>query len=83
MTTLIEPAVATRIAKLARRLGFDGPDATEQVLDMALEYLEDSVASRPGWRTRQHWDNSSQEHAADLARQGYADDLDTTASGNG
>ena len=83
MTTLIEPAVAIRIAELARRLGFDSPDATEQVLDMALEYLEDSVAGRERWRTRQYWDDSSQRHAADLARQGHADGLDAAASGNG
>ena len=83
MTTLIEPAVATRIAKLARRLGLDGPDATEQVLDMALEYLEDSVDGRERGRTRQYWADFSQQHAADLARQGHDDGLDATASGNG
>jgi len=83
MTTLIDPAVATRIAMLAQRLGFDGPDASERVLDMALEYLEDHVAGRKRGRTRQYWDNSSQQYAAHLARQGHADGLDAPASGNG
>ena len=83
MTTLDKPDITTRIATLARRMGFDGPDAGEQVLDMALEYLEDSAAGRPLWRTRQHWDDFSQQHAADLARQGHADDLDAPASGKG
>lgn len=68
MTTLDKPDIATRIAALAQRMGFDGPDAGEQVLDVALEYLEDSVTDRPRWRTRQYWDDSSQQHAADLAR---------------
>ncbi len=81
MTTLDKPDIATRIAALAQRVGFDGPDAGEQVLDMALEYLEDSVAGRPRWRTRQHWDDFSQQHAADLARQGHAAGLDTLVSG--
>ncbi len=80
MTTLDKPDIATRIAALAQRMGFDDPDSEERVLDMALEYLEDSVAGRPRWRTRQYWDDSSQEHAADLARQGHADGLDKSSS---
>ena len=75
MTTLNKSDIATRIAMLAQRLGFDGPDAGEQVLDVALEYLEDSAAARPRWRARQYRDDFSQRHAADLARQGYADGL--------
>ena len=81
MTTLNKSDIAARIATLAQRLGLDGPDAGEQVLDMALEYLDDSIAGRPRWRTRQYRDESSQQHAADLARQGHADDLNATASG--
>lgn len=75
MTTLNKSDITARIAALAHRLGFDGPDASEQVLDMALEYLEDSIADRPRGRTRQYWDDSSQKYAADLARQGHADGL--------
>ena len=83
MTTLIELDIETRIAKLTQRLGFDGPDAAEKALDMALEYLEDSAAGRERGRTRQYWDDFSQQRAADLARQGHAHGLDTPASGNG
>ena len=83
MTTLDKPDIATRIAALAQRMGFDGLDAGERVLDLALEYLEDSAADRPRWRTRQYWDDFSQQLAADLARQGYADGLDAPASGTG
>ena len=81
MTTQNKSDITARIATLAQRLGFDGPDASEQVLDMALEYLADSIAGCPNWRTRQYWDDFSQQHAADLARQGHAADLNATASG--
>lgn len=70
MITVNKSDITTRIAMLAQRLGFEGPDASEQVLDMALEYLQDSAAGRPRWRTRQYWDDFSQQHAADLVRQG-------------
>ena len=79
MTTLDKPDITTRIAALAQRMGFDGPDAGERVLDMALEYLEDNAAGRPHWSTRQYQDDFSQQHAADLARQGHADGLDVPA----
>lgn len=83
MTTLDKPDIATRIAALAQRIGFDGPDAGEQVLNMALEYLDDSITGRPCWRTRQHWDDFSQQRTADLARQGHADGLDEPSHGSG
>ena len=82
-TTLDKRDIATRIAALAQRMGFDGPDASEKVLDVALEYLEDSVTARARWRTRQHWDDFSQQRAADLARQGHAEGLDEPSSGSG
>ena len=40
MTTELKPETAARIANLATRLGFDGPDATARVLQMALDGLE-------------------------------------------
>ncbi len=40
MAATLKPKTAARIAALARRLGLDGPDATEQVLKMALDDLE-------------------------------------------
>ena len=36
MATTLKPETETRIADLARRLGFAGPDAVEQVLHKAL-----------------------------------------------
>ena len=83
MTTPDKQDITARIAALAQRMGFDGPDAGEQVLEVALEYLEDSVAGNPRWRTRQYWDDFSQQHAADLARQGHAGGLDAPASAKG
>ena len=40
MTAPIKPETAARLADLARRLGFDGPDAGERVIQMALDDLE-------------------------------------------
>ena len=40
MATTLKPETETRIADLARRLGFAGPDAVEQVLHKALDDLE-------------------------------------------
>lgn len=40
MATTLKPKTETRIADLARRLGFAGPDAVEQVLHKALDDLE-------------------------------------------
>ncbi len=40
MTTTLKPETAARIAALAARLGFTGPDAPEQVLQLALDNLE-------------------------------------------
>ena len=46
MTTTLKPETAARIAALAGRLGYAGPDASEQVLKMALDDL-DAKAPRP------------------------------------
>lgn len=67
MTTLTELDLATRIARLAQRLGFDGPNAAEQVLDMALEYLEDSTAQPAPLYTRERRDAAAQLVAAEIA----------------
>ena len=40
MATTLKPETETRITDLARRLGFAGPDAVEQVLHKALDGLE-------------------------------------------
>ena len=40
MTTTIKPETAARIAALAGRLGYAGPDASEQALKTALDDLD-------------------------------------------
>ena len=74
MATLIRPDIETRIAALAQRLGIAGPDAGEQVLDMALEYLDDSTSGQRRYFTRESTDAGHQRYTHDLARQGYASD---------
>jgi hypothetical protein len=74
MATFIKPDLETRIAKLARRLGFDGPDAAEKVLDMALEYLADSTSEEKRYFARESTDAGWQRYTHNLARQGYDSD---------
>ena len=40
MATTVSPVIATRIADLAKRLGYAGPDAVEKVLERALDDLD-------------------------------------------
>jgi Mn-dependent DtxR family transcriptional regulator len=40
MTTTLKPEMEARIADLAKRLGYAGPDAAEKVLKMALDGLD-------------------------------------------
>lgn len=40
MTTQLKPETAARVAALAERLGYTGPDATDRVVRMALDKLE-------------------------------------------
>ena len=40
MAMTLKPETETRIVDLARRLGFAGPDAVDQVLDKALDDLD-------------------------------------------
>ena len=83
MATLIKPDLETRIAKLAQRLGFDGPDAAEKVMDMALEYLADSVSEEKRYFTRESTDAGWQRYTHNLARQGYDSDAEQSEPGNG
>ena len=46
MATTLKPEMETRIAELAKRLDFAGPDAAERVLKMALDDL-DAKAPKP------------------------------------
>ena len=45
MTIELKSETAARLADLARRLGFDGPEAGERVIQMALDDLEAKAAS--------------------------------------
>ena len=40
MATTLKPEIEARIADLAKRLGFAGPDAVEKVLEKALDDLD-------------------------------------------
>ncbi len=82
MTTVTKPDIAARIAALAQRLGFTGPDAAERALDMALEYLDDSTAEPKPLYTRERRDTVAQRNAEEMARQGYLDDTEPAQSGN-
>ena len=46
MATTLKPETEARIAALANRLGFAGPDAAERVMQVALDDL-DAKTSRP------------------------------------
>jgi hypothetical protein len=74
MTALTKPDITARIATLAQRLGFAGPDAVEQVLEMALDYLDDSTAEPKPLYTRERRDANEQDNAARMAKLGYLDD---------
>ena len=49
MPTELKPEMEARVAVLAKRLGFFGPDAAARVIAAALDYLDESTASRARW----------------------------------
>jgi hypothetical protein len=73
MSSVTRVNIETRIALLAERLGFSGPNATEQVLGMALDYLDDSIAEPKRLYTRERRDASEQDSAAAMDKLGYLD----------
>ena len=74
MSTELKADIEARIAMLAKRLGLSGPNAAEQVLDMALDYLDDSTAEPKRLYTRERTDAVEQENAAHMAKHGYLDE---------
>lgn len=46
MATTLKPEMEARLADLARRLGFAGPDAAERALIVAVDALEARAPSR-------------------------------------
>ncbi len=73
MSSVTRVNIETRIALLAERLSFSGPNATEQVLGMALDYLDDSIAEPKRVYTRERRDASEQDSAAAMDKLGYLD----------
>jgi hypothetical protein len=60
MATALKPEMEARIADLAKRLGFAGPDAADRVLTMALDNLD---ATTPHPRPRM----TDEEAGAEMA----------------
>ncbi len=83
MTTPLKPEIETRIAVLAQRLGFTGPDAGEQALEMALDYLDDSTFEPKRRYTRERRDAVEQRYGAEMDKQGYLDGARTPVFSNG
>ena len=73
MSSVTRVNIETRIALLAERLSFSGPNAAEQVLDMTLDYLDDSIAEPKRLYTRERRDASEQDSAAAMDKLGYLD----------
>ncbi len=51
MATALTPETEARIAELAERLGYAGPEATEKVIIAALDYLDESTGKWERWYT--------------------------------
>ena len=73
MSSVTRVNIETRIALLAERLSFSGPNAAGQVLEMALDYLDDSTAKPTRLYTRERRDASQQDSAAAMDKLGYLD----------
>ena len=71
MTTTIKPETAARIAALAGRLGYAGPDASEQVLKIALDEL-DAKAPRPRYKPTPAEKAAELEYWAEVGRRNRA-----------
>ncbi len=48
MTTQLKPETAARIAELAERLGYTGPDTTDRILQLAVDNLASKIGLPPG-----------------------------------
>ncbi len=47
MTTQLKPETAARVAALAERLGYTGPDATDRILELAVDNLASKIGLPP------------------------------------
>ena len=72
MTAELKPELEARIAALAERLGFAGPDAAERVIIAALDYLDESTGKWERWYTRAEIDMMvERDRVAYLKEHGY------------
>lgn len=73
MATALKPDMEARIADLAERLGFAGPDAAERVIVAALDYLDQSTGKWKRWYSAEEVDDINRRYLQDMKRQGYGD----------
>ena len=73
MATELKPEMEARIADLAKRLGFAGPDAAERVIIAALDYLDQSTGKWERWYSAEEVDVINHRYLQDMERQGYGD----------
>ena len=74
MATALKPEMEARMADLAERLGFAGPDAMERAIIAALDYLDESTSKWERWYTRAEIDTMvERDRAAYLKEKGYSE----------
>ena len=73
MATTLKPEMEARVAVLAERLGFAGPDAAERVIIAALDYLDQSTGKWERWYTATEVETINRSYLQDMQRQGYGD----------
>ncbi len=76
MTTTLKPETAARVADLARRLGFTGPDAGERVIIAALDYLDESAGKWERWYTDEEIAAMQERYRAEYVAQLIAADTE-------
>ena len=73
MATELKLEMEARVAVLAERLGFAGPDAAERVIVAALDYLDESTRKWERWYTATEVETINRSYLQDMQRQGYGD----------
>ena len=73
MASTLKPEMEARVADLAERLGFAGPDAAERAIIVALDYLDQSTGKWERWYTATEVETINRSYLQDMQRQGYGD----------
>ena len=73
MATQLTPEQEARIADLAARLGFAGPDAAKRVIVAALDYLDESTGKWERWYSEEEVEAINHRYLQDMKQQGYGD----------